>query len=70
MASVDAEELELLQRKAAAFDLYLNEHRNYDPCRGTGSLFIIEKRKFRDQECRTYLKYATPEQCWEFLNRL
>ena len=66
MASTDPEELELLQRRAAALGLYCNEHKNYDPCRGGGPLFVIEKRKSRGQECETFLKYATPEQCWEF----
>jgi hypothetical protein len=66
MASVDDEELELLQRRASGLNLYCNEHLNYDPCRGGGPLFVIEKRKYRGQQCETFLKYATPEQCSEF----
>ena len=66
--AIDAAELEFLQRRADALGLYCNEHRNFDPCRGNGSLFIIEKRKSKGQECHTFLKYATPEQCWEFLD--
>ena len=67
--SVDAEELELMQRKAEAFGLYVNEHRNFDPCRGSaGSLFVMDKRKFRGEQCRTHLSYASAEMVWDLLN--
>lgn len=64
--SVDAEELEFLQRRAAALGLYCNEHKNFDPCRGTGSLFVVPIRKFRNEHRPSLIKYATPAQCWEF----
>ncbi len=63
---VDAEEFDFLQRRADALGLYLNEHRNYDPCVGSGSLYIQTKRKWPGEKCTGLLKYATPAQCWEF----
>jgi hypothetical protein len=66
MASTDPEELELLQRRAAGLNLYCNEHLHYDPCRGGGPLFVIEKRRYAGQQTKTFVKYGTPEQCWEF----
>lgn len=65
---IDPIDLELMQRKAAALGLYVNEHRNYDPCLPGGPLYVQDIRKFNGQNCPSHLKYATPEMIWEFLN--
>jgi hypothetical protein len=66
--SVDAEELELMQRKANAFGLYVNKHRNFDPGRGSaGNLFVMDKRRFPDEQCKTHLSYASAQMVWDFL---
>jgi hypothetical protein len=65
MAEVEPEELELLKRRANSLNLYINEHRSFDPCRG-GSLYIMPRRKFQGDRVESLLTYATPEQCWEF----
>jgi hypothetical protein len=66
--NVDAEEFEFLKRKASALGLYIQEHRQYDPCIGGGPLYIQRKKKFGGEHVDTLLRYATPEKAWEFLN--
>lgn len=66
MAIVHDEEFEFLKRRADSLNLFIAEHKNFDPCLGNGSLYIMPKRKTPQERCPTFLKYATPEQCWEF----
>jgi len=68
MTDDDRMELGLLRRNADSLGLYVNEHRDFDPCRGSdGPLYIQEKRKFREARAVTLLKYASIEQVWQFL---
>ncbi len=64
----DDEEFDLLRRRADELNLFLQRHRNFDPCCGNGEFYIMEKRKSREQHCRSFIRYSTAEACWAFLN--
>lgn len=52
-------EFDLLRRRADACGHYVNRHREYDPARGGGDLYLQEKRKFRSDHVATLIRYAT-----------
>jgi hypothetical protein len=53
-------ELDLLQRRADRAGYYVNAHLNWDPTRGTGSLYLQRKKKFRgDPNGESLLTFAT-----------
>lgn len=65
--NVDVEELELMRRKADALGLYVNEHRQYDPCRSNGPLYVADKKKHHTDRPVTHLRYASPQMVWDLL---
>jgi hypothetical protein len=70
---VDAMELDLLQRRAKELHLYINVHKNaslQDVAEGR-TLYVQEERRTWNQERKpaTLLKYATQEECWDYLAR-
>lgn len=66
MSEVTEEEFDFLKRRADALGLYINLHREFDGRRGGGPLYIQARKKVRREKTSTLIKYATPEQCWEF----
>lgn len=66
----DEVEFDLLRRRAEELGLFVQRHRNYDPCRGTGDLYLMPKRRFRSERVETILKYATVDECHAFLNEV
>jgi hypothetical protein len=61
MAETSDMELDLLRIRADAAGCYVGRHRNWDPARGGGDLFLQWRRKFRNAPLETILKYATPD---------
>jgi hypothetical protein len=69
MAETDDIEFDLLRRRADEAGFFVQRHRDYDPCRGGGDLYLQEKRELRRDRMPSLLKYATADQIHEFLNR-
>jgi hypothetical protein len=67
MTDDDRIELDLLKRNADSLGLYINEHRDFDPCRGNGSLYVQHKLRHRSEPRITLLKWASIEQVWQFI---
>jgi hypothetical protein len=67
MAETNDMEFDLLRRRAANVGLYLDRHLNFDPCLPGGDLYIASRRRFRGEHVDTLLKYATVDQCHDFL---
>jgi hypothetical protein len=63
----DEAEIDLLKRNADALGLYVNVHRDFDPCRGNGPLYVQHKLRHHSEPRVTLLKYASIEQVWQFL---
>jgi hypothetical protein len=63
-------ELDLLRRRADAANCYVNRHRQWDPARGGGDLYLMEKKKFRGHHAETIMRYATPDQVHRCLARI
>lgn len=67
MPETSTMDFDMLKRRAAEMGFHVQRHRDFDPCRGTGDLYIQETRKFRDEHMPTLRKFQTAEQIWEFL---
>jgi hypothetical protein len=64
-------ELDLLQRRADATNCYCNRHRNWDPTRGNGDLYLQLKKKYRgDPNGESILRYATADEIHRKLGEL
>jgi hypothetical protein len=62
-AETDDMELDLVQRRADAAGYYVNRHRNWDPARGTGDLYMQRKKKYRgDENGASILRYSTADE--------
>ena len=62
MAETDEMELDLLRRRADACGMYVNRHKEWDPNRGNGDLYLQRKKKFRYERNEDVLRYATADQ--------
>lgn len=62
MAETSEMELGLLQRRARSMGFYCNKHREFDPARGTGDLYLMPAKRFRTERVPTLMSYATAEQ--------
>ena len=60
MPETSQKELDLLRKRADAVNHYVNRHRDYDPVRVGGDLYLQPKRKFRREHVDTVIAYATP----------
>ena len=69
MPETDTAELEFIQRKADALNLYVNRHKQYDPLLPGGDLYLMRKKKFGSEHEPSILRYATADQIWSFLNQ-
>jgi hypothetical protein len=68
MPATDEIEFDLLVKRARDAGYYLNRHKTYDPCLEGGDLYIMPRRRFPQEHCETLLRYATADECHEFLN--
>lgn len=67
----DETEFDLLRRRAEELGFFVQRHRQYDPCRGSGGdLYLMPKRKFRGEHVDTILKYASVDECHAYLNQI
>ena len=64
-----AEDFDLLRRRCDALNLYVNRHRQWDPTRGTGDLYLMRKKKFGSEHEPSILRYATAEEIWGYIKR-
>lgn len=64
----DETELDLLRRRAADLGFFVQRHRQYDPCRGGGDLYLAPKKRFPGEHVDTLLRYSTADQIHEYLN--
>jgi hypothetical protein len=62
MAETDQMEFDLLQRRARAAGYYVNRHKNWDPARGTGDLYLQRAKKWRNEHEETLMSYATADE--------
>jgi hypothetical protein len=67
MAETSTMEFDMLRRRADELGFHVQRHRDFDPYRGTGDLYIMEKRRFREEHMPTLRRYQTAEQIWAFL---
>lgn len=63
-------EFDLVRRRADAVNFYVNRHKDFDPTRGTGDLYLQPRRKFRREHVNTVLGYATADQIHEALAQI
>jgi hypothetical protein len=70
MPETDQMELDLLQRRADAMNHYVNRHRQWDPARGGGDLYLQPKKKYRGDVNGDICRYATPAQIHKHLSRI
>ena len=64
---VPDEEFDLIVRKADALGFHVQRHRQWDPNREGGPLYVQHRRKFREEHQDSLLRYATAEEVWQFL---
>lgn len=62
MPETDAVEFDLLRRRADAANCFVQRHRDYDPARGGGDLYLQPKRKFRSEHVESILRFATADE--------
>ncbi len=67
MSETSTMDFDLLRRRADEMGFFVQRHREWDPLRGNGDLYIAEKRKFREEHVDTILKYQSAAQLWKFL---
>lgn len=64
-------ELDLIQIRARACNHYCNRHRQWDPARGGGDLYLQRAKKFRgDPNGESICRYATADQVHRHLARI
>ena len=64
-------EFDLLVRRAQAAGYYVNRHKNWDPTRGTGELYLQRAKKFRNEHAETLAQAnATADQIHAALSKL
>jgi len=68
--TTDDMEFDLVVRRARAAGFYVNRHRNFDPCREGGDLYLMPRRKFAGDHVETLLAYTTADQIYKFLNEV
>lgn len=64
------EDFDLLRRRCDELNLFVQRHKQWDPIRGTGDLYLMPKRKFREEHCDSILRYATAEQIWDYIKKM
>lgn len=74
-SETDAIEFDLLVKRGGALGLYVQRHKQYDPCAPGGDLYVQEQRgRFLRAggvgNPPSLLRYATAEQVHEFLQRM
>lgn len=69
MGETDQIEFEHLQRRAFDMGFHVERHRAYDPCRSGGDLYLQPRKKFRNEQAVTILRYATVDEIWTWLNK-
>ena len=67
MAETSEMELGLLRKRADASGYYVNRHKNWDPMRGNGDLYLQPKKKYREDANVNLASYATADQIHEML---
>jgi hypothetical protein len=64
-------EFDLVQRRADAANYYIQRHKNWDPTRGNGDLYLQHKKKFRgDPNGESILRFATADEIHRKLGEL
>jgi len=70
MGEISQMELDLLRMRADAAGCYVNRHKQWDPARGDGQLYLQAKRKFRGERTADLLRYATADQIHAELTKI
>lgn len=70
MPETDEIEFDLLVRRAADLGYYVQRHRNWDPMRGTGDLYLAPRRRFPGEHVDTIMKYTTADDIHAYLSRV
>ena len=63
-------EFDLVRRRADAGNFYVNRHKNWDPTRGGGGLYLQHKKKFRNEPNINILSFATADEIHRKLSQL
>jgi len=63
-------EFDLVVRRARDAGMYCNRHKNWSPLDSGGDLYLMPKRKHKDDKVPTILKFATCEQVHQELARI
>jgi hypothetical protein len=63
-------DFDLVVRRARDAGMYVNRHKSWGPFDSGGDLYLMPRKRFRDEKVQTILKYATADQVHEELARI
>jgi hypothetical protein len=70
MPATDEMEFDLLVRRARDAGFFVQRHKNYDPCREGGDLYLMPRRNFPAEHVESLLTYTTADEIHKFLTEV